>query len=174
MYLPKSKYKEGIARPGQYTLDGKEYLGNMFTDYKGNAYAGKSPSTVIGRIYPYAPAVDKSGDNIVPIKRVPTENEYIKGSMVRYFRQDRRTKKIDEIERFPESGVDTQFTYGSTNWLIRGQLNDKQVMSGRYSVTCEGIRTKNNKAIDELEKVLPGLRSSGILSDPAEFVKEYL
>lgn len=175
MYLPKSKYRVETVSPGKYTLNGESYAGAVLIDYLGNKYAGDSPNNLKGKLVE-ATYTDntKNSDSIVPIKRaVPSPEEYSTGKIERYFRQNIRTGKIDEIAHLPKIQKKSErYRYGTVTWTIKGPLEDTEnrIGGGKTSI-YKGTRTQNNRAIDELEKTLPGLRSSGMLSDPDEFVK---
>lgn len=171
MYLPKSKYKVETVKPGQFTLNGEDYAGAILKDYKGNVYAGDSPTNIRGKLEKVV-FEEEPVSEIVPIKRIPTEEEYRNGKMVRYLRQNVRTKKIDEVATIPQSYSETEYTYKAVDWVLLGPLNDRDLWIGNRRLVIEGTRTKNRKTIEETEKLLPGLSSSGILSDPEEFVKE--
>lgn len=150
MYLPKSKYRNIVVLPGQYTLNGEEYVGEATIDYKGKVYAGKSPSNNKGILEPVL-KVESEKQPAVPIKRVPTEEEYKSGRMVRYFRQDLRTKKIDEIY---ESEPESSYTYATASW----ELQEINVQI-------------NQRTLDRLDLELPGFKSSGIIPNSLQFVR---
>ena len=173
MYLPKSKYRVENVGPGKFTQDGRTYVGPVLTTYLGESFAGDSPDAVdetkpLKRIDVGVRKVIET----VPLRRIPTEEEYANGSMERYFRQDLRTMKI--IELLPDSYESrskdqaSYYTYASGSWILTGSLAPVKV--GKW--TYPGIYEKNKETIVELEKLLPGISSSQVLYDPAQFVRE--
>lgn len=169
MYLPKSKYSIIVAKPGQYTLNGKEYVGPVLVDYRGKTYAGSDPSNIKGEVI--RTTVDPEPVREVPAKIVPTEEDYGKGFMIRYFRQDNRSKKVDEIAS-GSAFSNTRYAYASASWILTGSLDDREYqINGRVKpVIIRGVRYKNEQTIQEMDKILPGISGSGILSNPEEFV----
>lgn len=176
MYLPKSKYTVENVGPFEYTLDGENYAGPVLTDYKGRHYAGSDPYNIKGKL-----EVLDGGDadfysskfKMNPGRRIPTEEEYASGKMERYFQQDLRTMKIIEIlpKRWLELKAEKLPNYykiQSCLWLLVGRIEDYRV-SGHL---IEGIKTRNQRTIDQMEIEMPGISSSSVLDDPLEFVRE--
>lgn len=173
MYLPKSKYSVKTAKPGEFLLDGKTYVGPVMMTYLGETYAGTAPDKIEGKLEPI------TGDLVVTqsvaVKRVPTVEEYESGSMERYFKCDQTTRKIIEImpEQYPSSSKDWgNNTYGHVTWYLTGSLDDTLVKLNGYRKP--GIRKSNLFAIAIMESIMPGISSSGVLSNPEQFVKESL
>ncbi len=171
MYLPKTKYSVSVAGPGDYSLDGRPYVGPVLTDYRGNTYAGSDPDHLLGRVELQTVDTEPAGE--VAARRVPTGAEYKQGSMIRYFRQHNRSRKVEELAGRSET-EDLRYTYASASWILTGSLEDKDYhINGRSKpLVIRGVRYKNNLAMQSLEKVLPGISGSVVLDDPAEFVVE--
>lgn len=172
MYLPKSKYSIIIVKPGQYTLDGIQYVGQALLDYKGTLYAGTTPETVRGVLVPMKEEPVKKVE-VAPLKPKPTEEDYKRGSYLRYFRQDNITGKVDEV---PETGSleNSRYTYESASWILTGSIQDVEYkIDGRTKpAIIRGVGYKNNQTITLLEKSFPSIRVSGVLNNPEEFCVE--
>lgn len=171
-YLPKSKYTVSSVGPGKFTTeDGEPYVGPVITTYKTESFAGSSPDSLDIPLIPVK--LSESIElKVVPGKRVPTEEEYRNGCMERYFRQDLRTMKVIEltVENYSRSLQEDRpsyYTYASASWLLTGSLDDYFI--GTYR--CMGVRKLNQLTINEMDRILPGIVSSQILEDPAQFVK---
>lgn len=177
MYLPKSKYTVDSAGANSFILadTGEPYIGPVLTDYRGNFYAGSDPYNIKGQLEVVLSGEDYTTPNFAmnPGRRIPTEEEYASGKMERYFQQDLRTMKIIEI--LPKRWVELQseqlpnyYKVQSCLWLLVGRIEDYKV-SGHL---IEGIRTRNQRTVDQMEIEMPGITSSSVLDDPLEFVRE--
>lgn len=172
MYLPKSKYSITVAKPGEFTLDGKPYTGPVITTYLGESYAGEELDKLKGKL---KKAIDPGRyitRKAVAGRRIPTESEYQQGFMERYFLQDLRTMKIIELlpeiyEKKQENNIPKYYRFGICTWILKGTLDDRYV--GPYLET--GIRNRNQAEIDRMERELPGIVSSKVLCNPEEFVR---
>ena len=161
-YLPKSKYTVSYATPGKFKTE------------DGESYAGSSPDSLDKPLV----SLEKSTDKVlqvVPGRRIPTEAEYKQGSMQRYFRQDLRTMKVDELtpDNYDRSQREIQpdyYTFATGSWILTGSLDDYLI--GGFM--CIGVRKLNQETINSLEKILPGIISSKILYNPDQFVRETL
>ena len=161
MYLPKSKYKTRAAKPGEFvTKDGQEYVGSVVEIFTGACYPGISPETMGEKLTPVG---DKGQiePGLYNIKRVPSEDEYKVGQMVRYFMQDRKTQKIIEIS--PEAW---QKNY-KANDLFRIWANAVWYLTGGKGA----VQSLNGTIIQTLDGVMPGIISSKVLYDPLQFYK---
>ena len=173
MYLPKSKYTVSTAKMGEFMLNGKDYVGPVFTTYKGEVYAGSEPSLNKGQLVSIADSglIEKTK---VVVKRIPTEEEYQQGHMIRYFAQDIRTGKIVEIlpETYKSREKDRNTLCRSTVWYLTGILEDELWPGTSRGVKREGCRTQNTKAMSLMEGWMPGIISSGVLCDPTQFFRK--
>lgn len=168
MYLPKSKYQVEFVSPGKFTKDGRPYAGPVLRTYLGETYAGTSPWDLKGKVEPidsgkYKKVVAVAG------RRIPTEQEYEKGSMTRYFKQNLSTMKVVELlpKDWGEQEKDCRYVTGS--WILTGSLEDT-VVDGKWKQ--QGVRKKNQETIGLLEQLVPGISSSQVLCDPTQFVRE--
>ena len=172
MYLPKSKYTVLVAKAGEFSLDGKEYLGPVVVTYKSEYYAGTSPSTVTGKLAKNDDDAKKYIKTSTTIRRVPTEGEYKSGQMMRYFQQNVTTGKIVELlyeDYMQESSkASSKDIFAKVVWILTGALKSTLV----DGVVHPGVIDKNTKTIEILERTMPGIRTSGILYNPVEFYKE--
>ena len=170
MYLPKTKYRLSVAKPGEYrTAEGEPYVGSIVTTYLGESFAGQEPSTVGPRLEPVKYKASKPGFG--QGRRIPTEAEYRAGKMERYFKQDLRTYKVVELlpDEF-QKAIKTRSPYyklASGSWALTGSIESQ--VTGTYTVP--GVQERNEATIRELEREVPGITSSKILYDPLEFVK---
>lgn len=176
MYLPKSKYKVTSECSGKFILaeTGENYAGPVLTDYRGISYAGSDPSNLKGKLETLTGGdiFEETKVNMLG-RRIPTKQEYQEGQMVRYFLQDLSTMKVIEIlpsryESMQVEGLPENSVIASCTWYLVGRLDNYRV-SGHW---IEGIRSKNQKAIDQMEEKLPGISSSKVLHNPEEFVRE--
>lgn len=182
-YLPKSKYHIETSR-GDYSFqDGTPYYGPIVVTYNDRVYPGDHFTDGLERLY----LTEEPGETLVVTgsvakKRYPTDQERSQGYMDRYFQQDLRTKKIVEISPSDYSGSRSQvttspykvFSYATASWCLGGRpVEDQELVvgSGRQRYTREGIRTYNSRSIADLEKVFPGVSSSGVLWNPLEFIE---
>ena len=103
MYIPLSKYSEPKYTRGSelQKKDGTFYVGWYFTDLAGNFFAGKKPSnnsvslSVASVEFTEAiPNKEFTGQYIEP-----TEADHNNGFFIRYFLQDKRSKKIIEVKK---------------------------------------------------------------------------
>lgn len=169
MYIPKNQYKvketygneivkpDGTSFVGSYieTTAGDLYEGNTLEGSKTNLFAVelKEDSTGIDRPYNdyYGPTVD----------------DYKNGSYIRYFTQDKRSKKITEMnqDQWLEKSKLKYINPGQLTWLLLGPVED-----GKYNgISYKGTSTKNKETVDKLEKDYPGIKR--FFSDTSEFVR---
>tara|TARA_R110000744_G_scaffold18421_5_gene49477 strand:+ start:690 stop:1352 length:663 start_codon:yes stop_codon:yes gene_type:complete len=109
---------------------------------------------------------------IKSIKLKPTSRELDEGVKVRYVYKNKSTGKIKELLKpVAIRLLQVRKPYElilSFNWLIKGPAED-QMINGFF---LEGIKSKNQKTLDSLEKVMSG--ASAIIKDPLEFVTDTL
>ena len=101
MYIPLSKYSEPKYTRGNELekKDGTFYIGWYFTDLAGNYFAGKNPSNntlslsvANNELTDEVPNKEFTGEYIQP-----TEADHDNGFFIRYFLQDKRSKKITKV-----------------------------------------------------------------------------
>ena len=172
-YVPKHKIKVGGKVPGKLIdpSSGRQYLGKFVQDYKGNYFKG---SEVTSKSQPLvlvkdAAAEEKAlGLRTVYVK--PTAEDYNRGTFIRYFVMDARSKRVIEVDKpkYLEQKKENKL-YRKTlklNWYIKGELED-QILNG---YVYPGIKAKNQDVINQAEKELPGIGEQA-LTDTAQFVK---
>lgn len=173
MYLPKSKYNVIAAKPGEFTLNGEQYTGPVIVTFREEYYAGSAPDNVKGQLVKVE-GLEQKAREAVAVRRVPTEDEYATGYMVRYFKQDLKTLKIIELlpaeyaTYIAKDGTSAMFM--ECKWILVGKLEDLVTSTG-YSYP--GVRKRNQETVDRLEQSMRGIGSQ-VLTDPAEFVVESL
>jgi hypothetical protein len=173
-YVPKHKLKLGGKVPGKLIdpSSGRQFLGKFVQDYKGNYFKG---SEVTSKSEPLllvkdADAEEKAlGLRTVYVK--PTPEDYSKGTFIRYFVGDSRSKRVIEVDKpkYLEQKKESKL-YRKTlkiNWYIKGELEDQTINGYIYP----GVKAKNQDVIDQAEKQLPGIGTQA-LTDPTQFVKK--
>lgn len=182
-YYPKSKYHIETSS-GQYNRqDGSPYYGPIVVTYNNRVFPGDHYQDGTEQLV----LAEKPGEThivtgSVAKKRYPTQLERSQGYMDRYFQQDSRTKKIVEI--FPSDYTGSRlsrvgspykvYSYATASWCLGGRpVEDQEIAvgSGRQRFTREGIKTYNSRSIADLEKVFPGISSSGVLCNPLEHIQ---
>lgn len=178
-YYPKSKCHQEVSNGNYLDQEGRPYYGVVTKTYNNKVFAGESYSgEELHEANPGNPGTSPITGSVAK-KRYPTEKEREQGYMDRYFQQDIRTRKIVEI--YPEdysssilgasSLAKKTFAYATASWCLGGKpVEDQMVMVGFRSYVQEGIRTYNSKSIVDLEKILPGISSSGVLCNPLEHI----
>lgn len=102
----------------------------------------------------------------------PSSSDLHNGKTSRYFVKDTRTGKIAETDEQTANQVQAELPnvkIGKVDWVIEGPAEDK--MYGKYKY--EGAASKNKKAIESLEKDLPGISTfvtdyTLLLKDPVQ------
>ena len=163
-YIPKSRYKKPKSTDGTEfveVLSRERYKGFYIETYKGKYYGGKTPEE-------NGPELEKilKTNFAIPLGllgllagfflKKPTQSEREKGVTKRNFIQDKNSNKI--IETDPETyaqarEVLTNSVFAEIDWAIGGPAED--VMYGEYMY--EGAASKNKKAIEALNKTMPGI-----------------
>lgn len=155
MFLPKSKYEIKQAVWGMFKLSGSQdsgfYVGPYIEDYLGRTYAGSSLKGAEKRVLisTKEPEIPKSQ---IRVDILPTEEDYLTGSITRYFRQNRSTKVVEEIDEEKARKSDN-WTVISGSWILTGSLEDQKI----YGHTYRGVKTRNKKTLDRWEEEIPGI-----------------
>ena len=196
-YYPKSRIIENQrANPGQFILpNGKEYTGPYYTTFDGRSFTGANPyssisvpliETIIMADPPRDGVVASEYDNLKPLNLSlidptpftpkPTEEDYKRGKITRYFaRQRNGTKfKIMEIDQKTydnlsnnRGGLNTSlWKVISIFWQISGPLHDQKVKGIR---TRAGIIDTNQRVLNNAEKNFIGLKQ--YLTDLTQFAR---
>ena len=196
-YYPKSRIIENQqSNPGEFILpDGKEYIGPYYITFDGKSYTGSNPYSSISipliritselnseNINPFLKGFKKikplnlSLIDPTPFTPKPTEEDYKRGKITRYFaRQRNGTKfKIMEIDQKTydnlsnnRGGLNTSlWKVISIFWQISGPLHDQKVKGIR---TRAGIIDTNQRVLNNAEKNFIGIKQ--YLTDLKQFAK---
>ena len=167
MYIPKNQYRKKQTYGDEFTKpDGTDYVGPYIETAKGLTLAGKTLDKNAPRLTP-KPKVDLNN-----IERPyndyysPTDKDYLRGIVTRYFIRDRRGK-FTEMSRkqWQEKRNGKRVTAGQLNWTLKGPVAD-----GKYNgVPFKGASTKNREALQRPEKDYPGI--SEFFKSTSEFVR---
>lgn len=171
-YLPKNKYKKKYTNGGEFIKEstGEIYIGDYLELPNNIRYAGTDPQLVTEKLKPYIPSstnipntrqnavfgilnknyVDKERQYTTPIasKTFPTEEDYLNGSMIRYFAQRIQTGRYFEVDKT---------TYEN---ILKGTKIDKSIYrAGQIRWALKGDTEQINGAnLLRLEQVYPQLR----------------
>jgi hypothetical protein len=195
-YYPKFRILENQqANPGEFLLpDGKEYTGSYYTTFDGKSFTGSNPyslnSIPLTKINipdsPFNQPLSETYNNLKPLNLSlidptpftpkPTEEDYKRGKITRYFaRQRNGTKfKIMEIDQPTynnlsnnRGGLNTSlWKVISIFWQISGPLHDQKVNGIR---TRAGIIDTNQRVLNNAEKNFIGIKQ--YLTDLKQFAK---
>ena len=182
MWLPKSKYTVKYARLGEMKRpDGTPYVGPYMEAYNGKCYLGKEFNKNTVELVVESPQESTETETrTLNTKFSPSEEDYKNFYVYRYFRQNRVTKKIEELsekdyvdlvsaQTYPE-----RYVYEKCVWCIRGPFEDVNYNSGPgLPYKYEGVRSRNQRTMDRLNETLPGIKDV-ILTDPLEKAVKYL
>lgn len=167
MYLPKSKYSNTKYTNGKeyVTEDGKYYTGPYFITYNGTFFTGNKPSKNAKELR----RIDKEVQNLQFTSEFiqPTEKDYQKGFIERFFSQDKRNKNIIETKKSKFLKL-RQLPYVeslSFKWNLAQPADD--IVKGKY--VYSGSISKNKNLIEQAENQMTGI--SLLLKSPSEFVK---
>lgn len=173
MYLPKFKYKQGVARVGEYLLGDEDYVGPYIKVYTGEVFAGSDTNNLVDEnlLTPISPEEAKKR---AAIEKGPTQEDYQSGKMVRYFKLDKRFRGFTEsskvqCEKDRKDIKKTYLQYITASWYITGSLEDSFFGEKRYRK--KGVKSKNREITGSLLQEWPEIVSN-FLQDPSEFVIE--
>lgn len=199
-YFPKSRIIENQkANPGEFTLpNGSPYSGPYYVTFDGKIFSGANPYTP-GSIPLSRSILNKNEDptstdlnNIdynslksnklatlidpIPFTPKPTDEDYKKGKITRYFARQRNGTqfKIMEIDQPTydnllnnRGGLNTSlWKVISIFWQISGPLRDERVNNIR---TRAGIIDTNQRVLNNAEKNFIGLKQ--YLTDLKQFAR---
>jgi hypothetical protein len=188
-YYPKSRIIENQkANPGQFTLtNGKEYTGPYYTTFDGKSFTGANPYTPNSNsLVPIPPKIadvefvnppfdeynqlkpnnlSSSLIDPTPFTPKPTQEDYKRGKITRYFARQRNGTqfKLMEIDQTTYNNLNDRrggLNYSlwkviSIFWQISGPLRDQRVGNIR---TRAGIIDTNQRVLDNAEKDFIGIK----------------
>ena len=172
MYLPKSKYTGPLYTPeGVYVYeDGTPFKGWFILTYKAEAFEGTNPKEAGRNIllkveYDLRNQLDQVASNTLHYLE-PTDKDYQKGFISRYFVKTKSNNLIKEVNRLAYRAATAPFLQRlEILWNLTGPVEDLQI--GSY--IKEGAATKNRKVIEAAEQQMQGI--SQYLIDYGEYVK---
>lgn len=162
---------------GEYTLNGRTYSGYYYKTYDGKVFTGKDPvqgpsqplqsiyaTTTSGNINNLSvnPGTTQTFKTPVPYYPKPTDTDYKRGSIMRYFVKKRGQPgfviEVDKVTYDSLQKVDSVYDYVtyetiSTFWQITGPLHDTQ----QNGVRVSGIIDTNTRLIQLKEASFTGL-----------------
>lgn len=168
MYLPKSKYEVKQATWGQFTLSGsgEDYVGPYIEDFLGRTYAGDTLKGAEKRkLVPTENVTNTTKPVQVKVNIVPDEEQYRSGSTIRYFRQNKTSKVVEEIDQ-EKADKSKNWKVISGSWILTGSLEDRDI----YGHVYLGVKSRNQKTLDSWEEEIPGITEALNLK-PEDFVK---
>ena len=197
-YYPKSRIIENQkANPGEFTLpNGKDYTGLYYTTFDGKSFTGANPYSPnsnslipvppkIADIEFINPTVEEYNQlkllssplsliDPTPYTPKPTDQDYKRGKITRYFARQRNGTqfKLMEIDQTTYDNLDNRrggLNYSlwkviSIFWQISGPLRDERVGNIR---TRAGIIDTNQRVLDNAEKSFIGIKQ--YLTDLRQF-----
>jgi hypothetical protein len=199
-YFPKSRIIENQkANPGEFNLpDGSSYSGPYYITFDGSVYTGANPYSP-NSVPLTRNLLNKNEDNIVldinnndynslkisqltrlidptPYTPKPTEEDYKKGKITRYFARQRNGTQFKLMEIDQETYDNLSNNRGGLNfslwkvisifWQISGPLRDERVNNIR---TRAGIIDTNQRILDNAEKNFVGIKQ--YLTDLTQFAR---
>lgn len=176
MYLPKSKQKSGGTPDGNLVdpATGAKYLGKFVQDFLGNFFKGDkitSESKPL-ELIPFSDHSEsgKYKNTLVMTYPKPSQSDYDKGSIERFFAKDSRNGKIVELNKTRYLDIKKEgkniYRILKIEWYITGSKEDTIVNGYLYP----GTASKNQDVINQAEKIIPGIGKQ-ILKDPTQFIR---
>tara|TARA_R100001591_G_scaffold112115_1_gene124287 strand:+ start:1473 stop:2342 length:870 start_codon:yes stop_codon:yes gene_type:complete len=154
MYIPKGQISKPKRTSGDKFIkaDGSRYIGSYFEDKSGNAFTGTKPSSSskgLIRINSEQTNVDEFGVSIPKPKFtsefvLPTDIDHERGFFIRYFLQDKRNKKIIEVNK-DKFEYFKNFRYiisCEVKWLLTNPIEN--INKGPYIFFGSSARNKEN------------------------------
>ena len=185
MYLPKSKYRTGLQTAGNSLLieSTKEpYTGPYFETFSGEMYTGTSPLQKGAQKLVFNETVSEQPPELITPEQydiirqdvealklrvtepvnlhypVPSEENYSKGELLRYFLRDKTIGRILEVRKDVYESISKK--------EIKYYYPKYELLALSWSLRNVG---SNRTVIQLAEKRLPGI--SSYLKDPSQFVK---
>jgi hypothetical protein len=185
-YIPKSRISEPQSTSGNEFIikdTGEPYTGFYIETYKGTYFAGKTPEEngVEIVLAEENPQLERKFQELLPLLQnlaiafIPTLSglQKLLGKATRHFVQDKKTGKITETDEETAQQISEQipgnlpnYRVASVEWVTKGPAEDKVINGYLY----EGAESKNKKAIEALEKQMPGI--SSIVTNYADLVED--
>ena len=172
MYLPKSKYTGPLYTPeGVYVYeDGTPFKGWFILTYKAEAFEGKNPKEAGKKLllkveYDLRNRLNQVGSNVLHYLE-PSDKDYQKGFIQRYFIKVKVDNSIKEVTRLAYQATNAPFVEKlQITWNLTGPVDDLQI--GSY--IKEGAAAKNKKVVEAAEQQMQGI--SQYITNYGEYVK---
>lgn len=175
VYQPKTRVtKPKSTKGGEYIekVSGKNYKGPYIKAYKNKYYAGSNLDQNGVELIP----LGTKGSNIITpalallfssiqgfFKKAVNSADRERGFTKRYFIQTKKDNKIVEVSKSNYQQAQLALpnqNFATVDWIIKGPAEDKNFNGYPF----EGAESKNKKAIQALEKQIPGIST---------FIKDY-
>jgi hypothetical protein len=159
--LPRFMYSDPKFTQGnKFVLpNGKNYVGWYFETYNEEFYTEKEPGSNNLLLTPVLQtnSTNPTSKIFTPSIVTPTEFDRKQGYYIRYFLQDRRTKKIIEVKKEKyDQFVDLTYISGlKLKWILKKPVESIEWYGYRY----EGAASKNEKAVKDAEKKFPWIKT---------------
>lgn len=183
MYLPKSQYKQDQTGDSPVTdakgnaVKAANFIKTAFglalsvpslKDLANGDFSKSEPLKVVGptleSLLNFNDLASKKDTVFYP---EPQEVDYTKGILIRYFAQDKRDKRIIEVDKQGYVRAKTRPTFKrvAVNWVIKGPADD--YIFGEYMYP--GAESQNKNIVEQAEEKIPGLKD--YIKDYKQFVK---
>ena len=173
MYIPKSKQEIGGKLAGKLIdpKTGFKFLGKFIRDHLGNFFKGEKIDKNSQKLEFIPDNTEDKSSGFYSIKPIPSDKDYAKGSLTRYFAKDSRTNKVVELnkELYLKQKKESKLYRRTIKiiWYITGNPEDELINGYIYP----GTKAKNQDVVNQAEKLIPGLGAQ-ILKDPGQFVRK--
>lgn len=183
-YQPKTRVSKPKSTSGGEFVEKesrKPYTGKYIVDFKGKYFAGSSIEAngveleKVKSDNVYVNTLTTAGIGLLALllkglfKKKPTQADKDKGSTKRFFVQDKNSNKITETSKDlyqQAKNILPNSRFVEMDWIIKGPAEDKNFNGYPF----EGAASKNKKAINALEKQMPGI--STFITDYAFLVED--
>jgi hypothetical protein len=181
-YMPEFSYTEPKSTSGGefvFKKTGNEYKGFYIKTTDNKYYSGKKPEdngeelqeitpNYLEDLQPLIAIIPGLLKGFFSLKLKKGDKE--KGKTKRFFIQPKTTQKISEVDKQTYRQAQNQlinYNFAEIDWIIAGPAEDKNFNGYPF----EGAASKNKKAIQALEKQMPGISTfitdySFLVEDP--------
>lgn len=177
MYYPLSKIISNLYTSGKELYNKatkQDYRGYYFSTFDGKYFSGKSSSPISEELARYSiskkATEDKKATLIGHYHPIPTDSDYNKGYITRYFvkRVNGDMSTVREISREDHENISKDPLYNSVSltWVIKGNLSPSYIGN---QIVLSGVLNINDATIKKAEEVVPGI--SFILINLSQFHK---
>ena len=180
-YLPEFSYtKPKSTSGGEFVIKktGDEYKGFYIKTTENKYYSGTKPEDNGEELEKLTPSYVEDLMPLVVLipgllkgffKPKLKKGDSEKGKTQRFFIQPKTTQKILEVDKQTYHQAQKQlvnYNFAQTDWIIKGPAENRIINGYPY----EGAASKNRKAIQALEKTIPGI--STFITDYSLLVEE--